>query len=126
GPAEVPLLSMVGAANELPDDEELGALYDRFLLRYQVDYLKEDFRFLHMLSAAAPATRTTVTMAELAEMRARARQVEIPDGVLRDIAELRRRLQDKDVVASDRRWRHSLDLLRARAALHGRDRVNGD
>ena len=126
GPGDVPLLSMVGAANELPEDEELGALYDRFLLRFQVDYLKEDFRFLHMLSAGAPEERTTVSMAELAQMQAKAREVEIPGSVLRDVAELRRRLQDKDVVASDRRWRHSLDLLRARALLHGRDRVNGD
>ena len=29
----VPLLCMVGASNELPESEELDALYDRFLLR---------------------------------------------------------------------------------------------
>src|SRR5690606_40428882 len=39
---------------------------------------------------------------------------------------LRRTLAEKDVVASDRRWRHSLDLLRARAAIHGRPRVSSD
>lgn len=126
GPAEVPLLTLVGAANELPEDEELGALYDRFLLRYQVDYLREDFRFLQMLGAGEPAARTSVSMADLAAMREKARRVEVPGGVLRDIAELRTRLSDKDVVVSDRRWRHSLDLLRARAALAGRDRVTGD
>ena len=117
---------LVGAANELPEDEELDALYDRFLLRYQVDYLKEDFRFLQMLTAPAATTRTTVGMAELARMRERARAVEIPGAVLRDVAELRNRLVEKDVVVSDRRWRHSLDLLRARAALQGRERVTGD
>jgi len=126
GPAQVPLFSMVGAANELPEDEELSALYDRFLLRYQVDYLEEDFRFLQMLTAAPAGEQTTVSMKELAEARERSRAVTVPGEVLRDVAELRRRLAEKDVVVSDRRWRQSLDLLRARAALSGRERVTGD
>ncbi len=29
----VPLITMVGASNELPESEELDALYDRFLVR---------------------------------------------------------------------------------------------
>ncbi len=126
GPAQVPLFSMVGAANELPEDDELAALYDRFLLRYQVDYLKEDFRFLQMLSGGSASEHTSVTMAELTAAQQKASAVAIPGEVLRDVAELRRRLTEKDVVVSDRRWRHSLDLLRARAALHGRERVTGD
>mmetsp|Transcript_40685 Transcript_40685/g.90451 ORF Transcript_40685/g.90451 Transcript_40685/m.90451 type:complete len:362 (+) Transcript_40685:81-1166(+) len=32
----VPLISVVGASNELPESEELDALYDRFLVRRQV------------------------------------------------------------------------------------------
>lgn len=34
---EVPLLCLVGASNELPESEELDALYDRFLLRSCVE-----------------------------------------------------------------------------------------
>src|SRR5690349_16244270 len=30
---EVPLITLFGASNELPDDDELQALYDRFLVR---------------------------------------------------------------------------------------------
>ncbi len=33
----VPLLTVVGASNELPESEELDALYDRFLVRRQVN-----------------------------------------------------------------------------------------
>ena len=32
----IPLLAVVGASNELPDSEELEALYDRFLFRKEV------------------------------------------------------------------------------------------
>jgi len=33
----VPLITMFGASNELPDEEELSALFDRFMLRFMVD-----------------------------------------------------------------------------------------
>src|ERR1700688_947904 len=44
----VPLITMFGASNELPDEDELTALYDRFMLRFTVDYVVEEFRFLKM------------------------------------------------------------------------------
>lgn len=124
GPSQVPLLFLVGAANELPEDEELSALYDRFLLRFEVEYLREDFRFLQMLRAStAPASRTAISPDHLGRMRAAASAVEIPDRILRDVARLRALLAEKNVISSDRRFRQSLDLLRARAALGGRSAV---
>lgn len=33
---QAPLMTLVGASNELPESEELDALYDRFLIRRQV------------------------------------------------------------------------------------------
>src|SRR6187431_914159 len=35
----VPLLTLFGASNELPEEEELTALYDRFLVRFVVGYI---------------------------------------------------------------------------------------
>jgi hypothetical protein len=35
--SKVPLICLVGASNELPEGEELDALYDRFLFRKKVD-----------------------------------------------------------------------------------------
>src|SRR5436189_3753932 len=61
--AEVPLLTLFAASNELPEDDELLALHDRFLLRFVVDYLGEDFRFLKLLQARPPAARTTLPLA---------------------------------------------------------------
>lgn len=127
GSEEVPLLFLVGAANELPEDEELAALYDRFLLRFEVDYLREDFRFLQMLRAPAkPRDRTTLDLDVLSRMREAAAKVEIPDPILRDVAKLRSLLAEKDVISSDRRFRQSLDLVRARAALAGRATVDAE
>ncbi len=48
---------MFGASNELPDEEELTALFDRFMLRFMVDYIGEEFRFLKMLEGVEAGVR---------------------------------------------------------------------
>src|ERR1700687_127082 len=65
-----PLITMFGASNELPDEEELTPLCDRFMLRFMVDYIGEDFRFLKMLEGVEAGARTVMTFAELGELRA--------------------------------------------------------
>jgi len=122
----VPLITMFGASNELPDEEELTALFDRFMLRFMVDYIGEDFRFLKMLEGIRAPERTMLNFAELDELRHRAAAVRVPGGVLRAIAELRRSLAAQQIIASDRRWRNSLGILRAHAMIAGRDQVTED
>jgi MoxR-like ATPase len=121
----VPLLTLFGASNELPEDDELLALNDRFLLRFVVEYIGEDFRFLKLLQAQPAASRTTLSLDELEAARAGAAAVAVPGGVLRAITDLRRELVRRNVVASDRRWAQSIGVLRAHAWLAGRD-VVGD
>jgi MoxR-like ATPase len=122
----VPLITMFGASNELPDEEELTALFDRFMLRFMVDYIGEDFRFLKMLEGIPPAARTTLSFGELGELRARAAGVKIPGGILRSLLELRRNLAGQQIIVSDRRWRNSLAVMRSHALLLGRDQVTED
>jgi MoxR-like ATPase len=121
--ATVPLLTLFGATNELPDEDELAALYDRFLLRFVLGYVQEDFRFLRMLEASAPASQTTLSLAALAALQDQAASLPVPPAVLRRVADLRRELGRKQIVASDRRYRQSLSVLRARALLVGRAAV---
>ena len=122
----VPLITMFGASNELPDEEELTALYDRFMLRFVVDYIVEDFRFLKMLEGPRAEARTTLTFAELESLKADAARVAMPAGMLKSIAELRRELLKEQIVVSDRRWKNALDVLRAHALVIDRDSVTED
>jgi MoxR-like ATPase len=119
----VPLLTLFGASNELPEEEELTALYDRFLLRFIVNYIAEDFRFLRMLESQAQPERTTLTLQELNELQQAARALPIPAHVYRGIADIRRELNKKNIQASDRRYRQSLALLQAHAFLEGEREV---
>jgi MoxR-like ATPase len=119
----VPLLTLFGASNELPEEEELTALYDRFLLRFVVGYIAEDFRFLRMLESHKAPERTTLTLAELSALQSEVREIAIPPHVYRSIADIRRELNKKNIQASDRRYRQSLSLLQAYAYLEGEKEV---
>ena len=122
----VPLITLFGASNELPEDDELQALYDRFLLRFVVSYIDEDFRFLKMLQARPPAARTTLSLDALHAAQAQAAAVAVPDAIYSALADLRRELGRSQIVSSDRRYRQAIDVLRAHAYLNGRERVADD
>src|SRR5262245_22492910 len=101
----VTLLTLFCASNELPEDDELLALYDRFLLRFVVGFINEEFRFLKMLLTKEPQERTTVTLDELRQMQTEVEAIALPTPVLHEIGNIRRELQKKNIVASDRRYR---------------------
>jgi MoxR-like ATPase len=124
--AAVPLIALFAASNELPEDDELQALYDRFLLRFVVDYIADDFRFVRMLQARPAVERTMISLEELRELQALSRTVAVPQHVYRTLAALRRELGRKQILASDRRYQQSIALLQAHALLHGRDEIGED
>ncbi|KAI7840670.1 hypothetical protein COHA_005592 [Chlorella ohadii] len=110
----VPLLCLVGASNELPESEELDALYDRFLLRRRVQQVSQA-GLLEMLgngggrkqaialrspgtqglqSVDDPAVQPLLTADDFDHTRERALDaVEVPPSVLQLIADLRTYLQ---------------------------------
>ena len=120
---EIPLITLVGASNELPEEDELQALYDRFLLRFVVGYIADDFRFLRMLQGRQASGRTVLPLAELHTLQEAARRVNVPQHVYRSLADIRRELGRKQIVASDRRYRQAVAALQAHAFLNDREAV---
>lgn len=118
---KTPLLSCVGASNELPQGEDLAALYDRFPLRYFVGQIADDAAFskLLTLSGGIPSG-TTVTLAELQAAQAAVRAITVTDDVLAGYSTLRRELARAGITVSDRRWRESVPIVQACAWLAGR------
>src|SRR5262245_35662087 len=98
---QVPLLTLFAASNELPEDDELLALHDRFLLRFVVDYLEEDFRFLKLLQPRPAGERTTFPLEVLEQARTEAAALPVGNAVLRAVTDLRRELRKKGLVVSD-------------------------
>lgn len=124
----IPLISLFGASNELPSEEdELEALYDRFLLRYVVDYIKEDFRFLKMLNTENEISEEgVITSEELDSCREEAKMVKLPSNILKLVSRIRKELAKKGITPSDRRYKQSVSLLKSRACLEGRSEVSED
>ena len=50
-PIQVSLHTAVGASNEVPEDPELQALYDRFAIKVFIDYLSDDVALLRAIEA---------------------------------------------------------------------------
>ena len=113
----VPLISLIGASNDLPEEEELAALYDRFLLRYVVDYIEGEGDFKRMLKLEDSQPVLRLTLDELTALRGELEAVTVPEYVLDLLYRLRTALRREGIFASDRRFRESLDIVRAVALL---------
>jgi MoxR-like ATPase len=74
-PTPCPLVTLFGASNELPEGKELEALFDRFLLRYEVSYLLRSSNLRAVLTAPDPTPPTSMSMDDL-----RAAQAEGSEG----------------------------------------------
>jgi MoxR-like ATPase len=123
---QIPLITLFGASNELPSEEdELEALYDRFLLRYVVDYIKEDFRFLKMIQEdTVEREKTSLSAEELYRCQSQVRRTHVPPQVVKLISRIRNELKKKGIVLSDRRYKQAILVLKSRAYLYGRNEVD--
>jgi MoxR-like ATPase len=126
-PTQVPLLSCIGASNELPKGEELGALYDRFLIRHWVSPIENDTSFCDMLEGKIK-TKPSVTLSlqEIQELKKLVSQVKVSREILNQLREIYHELHNKGINASDRRWKSCVKALQAFALLNGRDEVIPD
>lgn len=124
-PVQVPLMSVVGASNEYPEEGEgLEALFDRFLLRFEMDYIQEDTNFISMMKDKNQSKQMpTLTLEELKTFQLLVDQVAIEEEVYSALLKIRNELRDEGIRPSDRRFKQSLSVLKARALIQGRQVV---
>ncbi len=125
GRVGTPLISVIGATNDVPGDEALQAFYDRFLLRVPVMNVGDaSFDALLNLTddrggdAALPLSRDA-----LAALRAAGDGVSMNDAVRGQLHALRALVLAQRMQVSDRRWRQLVQLLRLEAASQHRREV---
>lgn len=118
-PAQVPLVSLFGASNELPEGRELEALFDRFALRFDVQYLVRPQHMRAVLTAPEPKLTTRLDMKALRSAQSEALKVKITDETVEALVAIRDSARTEGVVVSDRRWKKSLRLVQASAWLAG-------
>lgn len=125
---KTPLLSVVGASNELGEGEELDALFDRFLLRLHVCPVSRDaFRGLLGLRGdptPAVAAGSRLRGEDLLAVQKGAVTVSVPEDVLALLVDLREWCTAEEIAVSDRRWRKIVKLLQVSAWTNGRRSVS--
>ena len=85
---EVPLISLIGASNEFPKQEELLALYDRFLIKREVDYISNDMkiRLLNLKNTEFSISKEfKLTVNEIKKVQKECLKIEIPEKISRII-----------------------------------------
>ncbi len=130
----VPLLCAVGATNGVPDDVELAALFDRFLLRVWTDNVEES-RFLElfqrgwklehdrMLDGFELRLGNVTTTETLRQLNKALAEVDL-EPVADQYREVVRRIRAEGVRLSDRRVIKLLKLIAASALRHQREVAN--
>lgn len=121
---KVPLVSLFGASNELPESRELEALFDRFLLRFEVNYLLRPGNLRAVLVAPEPVTTVSMSMQDLHSSQVEVDAVKITDDTVEALIAIREGLKTEGIVASDRRWKKSLVLVQASAYLAGQSETS--
>ena len=116
---QVPLVTMFGASNELPEGKELEALFDRFALRFHVDYLLRPQNLKNILGAQEPKLATTLDMKALRAAQAEVTKVKVTDATVDALISIRDACKVEGLAASDRRWKKSLRLVQAAAWMGG-------
>ncbi len=122
GQCEAPLMLAIGASNELPEGEELSALYDRFLVRFWTRYTDTQEAFEAVLFGADPVSRVKTRVGLGEWQRAQAEVAAMPvdvAAVSRALYSIRAELAAESIVVSDRRWRKCIQLMKAAAWLAG-------
>jgi MoxR-like ATPase len=132
---KVPLCSLYGATNEIPNDDALSAIFDRFLIRARSENL-DSFHFhglvergvraeIALATAADESIRPLVSVADLRLVHRRVEALLVfPEDFLARYKGLVFQMRSEGISISDRRVVKLLKLFAASALIDGRPQVN--
>ncbi|HXI57560.1 MAG TPA: AAA family ATPase [Polyangia bacterium] len=132
---KVPLCSLFGATNEVPNDDALGAVFDRFLVRALSDNL-DSFHFRGLvdrgikgeiaeITGADEARRPLVALSDIRKLQVRLGQfLQFPEEWMARYKGFIFQIRSEGVTISDRRVVKLLKLFAASAIIDGRATVN--
>ena len=118
---KLPALMFISASNQLPEDEALAALLDRFLIRLKVDNVKPD-RLEEVLQAGwklerkEKTTQTQISPEEIQDLQTKVKDVDLAS-IRSSYIELIHSLRNTGIEVSDRRAVKMQNLVAASAML---------
>jgi len=116
---KLPALIFVGASNQLPEDESLNALLDRFLVRVKCDYVHPDLLNEVLLAGwkleeKQQAEKPTITAEEIKDLQLACRSINL-EPIRKQYIDIVRSLRNTGIKVSDRRAVKLQNLIAASA-----------
>ncbi|PTX62877.1 MoxR-like ATPase [Kordia periserrulae] len=121
----LPALMFISASNQLPEDEALAALLDRFLIRLKVDNVKPDLleevlQAGWKLERKEKSAQTQISPAEIKDLQEKVKNVNLSP-IRSSYIELIHSLRNTGIEVSDRRAVKMQNLVAASAMLCDRE-----
>ncbi|RKJ32176.1 ATPase, partial [Butyricicoccus sp. 1XD8-22] len=124
-PIKSPLVSLIGASNEYPEDDEgLEAMFDRLLLKYEVKPVRERENRIKIRKGVGKNVQIpTLSLEELGELQMFTAMVNMSDQMHEVFDDIYMDLVDEGINISQRRTDQSINALKAKAFLDNRSNV---
>ena len=117
---KVPLISLIAASNELPEGEQLQALYDRFLFRFEVHPIQDKDNFVKMLQMTQISTESMkkLDIDNIHGVQEQRHDMKLSEENKQIMLKLWKKLAKKNIEISDRRWKKIIHVLKLAASIN--------
>ena len=130
----IPLITMIGASNEGPEDESLMPFHDRFLFRINVKYVKDAANKKRMYTNFINGRRglnnlvqkTTITIDDIHLLNEESKTINVPKDIINQFIKFINTLDKQTIHISDRRQNECFKIMQASAVLRGAKAVGID
>lgn len=120
----IPLITVMGASNEIPTSTELAALADRFHLWYSVQPIRENSNLVKMLQMEIdPNPESMIALEDIYIAQAEAAAIPFPEDLFETVLELKEHLTTENIEITDRRLKQAISVAKAEAWLNGHEQV---
>ncbi len=126
----VPLISLFGASNEIPDEEEmeeLQALYDRFTIKYIAEPIREYKNFTMLLLQDNKEIKTDeqmlIDLNDIYTVLEAAKDITPGQNILNLMYKVREYCYENNYYVSDRKFKNMLGILKVGAFVNGRSEI---
>ena len=128
GEFRVPMVAMLAASNEFPQDESLDALDDRFLFRYEVLPIQKIENYEKFIAGdydPSPYLSVKIELDDMHYVYKKAKEViNIPPLVRKAYIQIREEMIKLRVKVSDRKINLALDIFKVSAFLNNRKEID--
>lgn len=122
---DIPLKLLTAASNEYPtDNKDLRALWDRWIIRSEVSYVRQDESFIRLLTDDnLGVVEETIDWSDIQKIIDAKKDIQISKEAMQTLISIRNALKEMSINCSDRRWRKISNVLKSHAIINGDDTI---